>query len=143
MGVIFPRAFSVYINANSGFHATCPCYTRTIPDLTESKEQGQTTAPKAVPLETRAIRAKYLMEAGGLGRISLWSGSMGASQPQNTGMITNRRCPNLTHVPHPQTGKNAELNMKQEMEIKSCAHKHTHTQTLLVSTGMKASGGDF
>lgn len=66
---------------------------------------------------------------------------MGASQPPNTGMITNRPCPNLTRVPHPQTGKYAELNMKQEMEIKSYAHKHAHT--LLVSTGMKASGGDF
>lgn len=66
---------------------------------------------------------------------------MGASQPLNAGMITNRPSPDLTRVPHPHTGKNAELNMKQEMEIKSYAHKHAHT--LRVSTGMEARGGDF
>lgn len=76
---------------------------------------------------------------------------MGASQPPNAGMITNRPCPKFTRVPYPQTGKNAELNMKQEMEIKSYARAHTrmharahtHTHTVLVSMGMKASGGNF
>lgn len=92
MGAVFPRAFIYHIGVpRSPPHPEH----RTHPRPPESHGPGTATAPKAVPLESRVMGTKALGR-GGKARIHRpLAGAVGASQPPNAVMITDRPCPNL------------------------------------------------